>query len=90
MCCVLLLMGLIGPRVAFLWAWFFTDEVDQAYSGVLIPLLGLVFLPWTALFYAIAWAPLGGVSFVGWLFVGLGLIMDIGTYSSRSRMRDAS
>ena len=35
MCCIVALMGLIGPRVAFLFAWIFTDEVDQAYRLVL-------------------------------------------------------
>ena len=67
MCCVVALMGLIGPRVAFLFAWFFTDEVDQAFTQFWMKLLGLIFLPWTALFWAIAWAPVQEVSGFGWL-----------------------
>mgnify|MGYP003504255300 CR=1 FL=1 len=30
MCCIVALMGLVGPRVAFLFAWIFTDEVNQS------------------------------------------------------------
>ena len=92
MCCVVLLMGLIGPRVAFVFAWIFTDEVDQAFDNWWVPLGGLILLPWTALMYAIAYAPIGHVSGIGWLVVLLGVLLDIGTYSSggKWRMQSAS
>jgi len=92
MCCIVLLMGLIGPRVAFVFAWLFTDEVDQAFSNWWVPLAGLILLPWTALMFAIAYAPIGHVSGIGWLVVLLGVLLDIGTYSSggKWKMQDAS
>jgi hypothetical protein len=46
-----------------------------------------LFLPWTALVYVLAWAPLTGVSALGWAFVALGFVADIATYSSRSAQR---
>lgn len=87
MCCIVLLMGLIGPRVAFLFAWIFTSEVDQAYNNWWVPLGGLILLPWTALMYAIAYAPIGHVSGIGWFVVLLGVLLDIGTYSSGGKWK---
>ncbi len=82
MCCIVALMGLIGPRVAFLFAWIFTNEVDQAFDSFWMKLLGLIFLPWTALFWAIAYAPVQEVSGFGIFLVLLGLVMDIASYTS--------
>ena len=90
MCCLVALMGLIGPRVAFLYAWLFTNQVDQAYDEFWVPLLGVIFLPWTALFYAIAYAPIGGVDGIGVVFVVIGLLLDIATYAGSPRARGAS
>ena len=51
MCCILALGGLIGPRVALVFAWIFTNEVDQAFDSFWLPFLGLIFFPWTTLMY---------------------------------------
>jgi len=82
MCCIVALMALIGPRAAFLFAWIFTNEVDQSIDSFWMKLLGLVFLPWTALFWVIAWAPLGGVTGFGVVFVAFGFALDIASYTS--------
>jgi hypothetical protein len=68
--------------VAFLFAWIFTDEVNQSIESFWVKLLGLIFLPWTALFWAIAWAPVHHVSGFGWILVFFGLVLDIGSYTS--------
>ncbi len=92
MCCLALIAGFIGPRLAlFVW-WVFGSKVDAAFDSWIWPLLGLIFLPWTTLAYVIAWGPLDGVSGLGWLVVAIGLAGDIATYSSRaakSRYRTA-
>lgn len=87
MCCVVALMGLVGPRAAFLFAWFLTNEVDQSIDSFWVKLLGLVFLPWTALFWAIAWAPIQEVSGFGWFLVFFGVALDIGSYTSGAYSR---
>jgi hypothetical protein len=92
MCCLALIAGFIGPRLAlFIW-WAFGSKVDAAFDSWIWPLLGLVFLPWTTLAYVLAWGPLDGVSGAGWLVVAIGLAADIATYGSRaakSRYRSA-
>jgi hypothetical protein len=90
MCCLFLAVGLLGPRLGFLGVWLFSspNRVSLAFQGGwLLPLLGLLFLPWTVLFYVLAYAPVTGVSPIGWLFVALGFIADLGTYSSRSAQK---
>jgi len=84
MCCLALLAGFIGPRVAlFVW-WAFGDKVDAAFDTWIWPLLGLIFLPWTTLAYVVAWGPVDAVSGAGWLLVALGFAADVATYSARS------
>lgn len=82
MCCIVALMAIIGPRVAFVFAWIFTDQVNQSIDSFWMKLLGVIFLPWTALMWAIAWAPVKEVSGFGWFLVFLGLAFDIGAYGS--------
>ena len=43
----------------------------------MLPLLGLLLLPYTTLFYVLAYAPIVGVSAIGWFFVALGFLLDL-------------
>ncbi|HUK76128.1 MAG TPA: hypothetical protein VL117_00855 [Thermoleophilia bacterium] len=81
-------LGLFAPRLVLLFLWIFTNLVDRAFSGGFIaPLIGIVFLPFTTLFYVLAWAPATHVSGIGWAFVVFGLLLDLGSYSSSYRDR---
>ncbi len=80
--CLLALFGLVAPRVAFVLLWLFTPLTKQAFNTWIFPLLGLIFLPYTTLFYVLAWSPVGGVSGWGWFFVTSGVVFDIGHWAS--------
>jgi hypothetical protein len=84
MCCIISLLLLIGPRVAFIATWLFSDRVTRAFSGSVIePVLGVIFLPFTSLFYVLVWQPEVGVQGVLPIaLVALGLIIDLGGYVS--------
>jgi hypothetical protein len=82
-CCLVLVALGLGPRFALAVWWIFGDRVDAAFDTWVWPALGLLFLPWTTIFYVIAWSPVGGVSGGEWLFVALGFVLDAATYSSR-------
>jgi hypothetical protein len=84
MCCLVLLASGLGPRIALAAWWIFGTKVDAAFGSSIWPLLGLIFLPWTTIFYVIAWSAVGGVSGAEWLFVALGVAIDVGTYGARS------
>jgi hypothetical protein len=51
---------------------------NAAFSTFILPLLGFLFLPWTTLMYLLVF-PMGIVGF-DWIWLGLGLLADIGTY----------
>ena len=90
--CLLVLLAAFAPRVTLFFVWIFSDLVDRAFSGFVIPLLGLIVLPYTTLFYVLAWSPVGGVSGWGWLVVALGFFCDLGHLAAggmRGRQRYA-
>ena len=79
MCCILSLLIFIGPRVAAL-AWYFIDTArwNAAFSNILWPCLGFLFVPWTTM--AWVWMSPGGVTGLEWVIVGLGFLLDIGAF----------
>ena len=75
--CLLAMLAAFAPRVALVLIWIFSDLVDRAYAGFLIPLLGLILFPYATLFYVLAYSPVTGVNGWEWAFVVLGFIFDI-------------
>jgi len=76
-------LGLFAPRLVLLFLWIFTTLVDRAFSSFVWPLLGIVFLPFTTLFYVLVYSvPDHGPVGAGWILVFLGLLLDLGSYSS--------
>ena len=80
--CLIALVAMVSPRLAFALLWIFSNRVDIAFDGFFVPFLGLVFLPCTSLIYALAYAPIGGVSTLGWVFVIIGFFADIASYGA--------
>ncbi len=85
----------LAPRLVLLFVWLFTDRINAAFEGILIPLLGFLFLPFTTLAYILVWNAQSGVSGAAWLLVGGGLLFDLGTYAlsryaSRLRIQTSS
>jgi hypothetical protein len=53
------------PRLALLFVWLFTLLVNRSFSGgILLPLLGIIFLPFTTLIYVLVYIP--GIGVTGW------------------------
>jgi hypothetical protein len=52
MACLLVIFLLAFPRIALLLIFFLSNYLERVYHGLLIPLLGFVFLPLTTLVYA--------------------------------------
>ena len=78
--CLLALLAALSPRLALALVWLLTNLVDRAFTGFLLPLLGLIFLPLTTLLYVLAYRPVVGVTGWGWVVVFLGLLFDLGSY----------
>ena len=87
--CLLVVLVLLFPRIALVLLYFFTNYLERAYHGILIPLVGFIFLPLTTIVYA--WMVNNAIATAGvnliWLL--LAVIIDLGSlgggYSSRRR-----
>jgi hypothetical protein len=91
MCCLLSALMLIGPRLAFILYWFLPATAFKAHAAFeswWLPLLGWIFLPWTALVWAIFY-PVSGFE---WALLVVAILADLGAYggsgySSRRKWR---
>jgi hypothetical protein len=92
--CLLALLAGFTPRIALGLVWIFTNLVDRAFSTFVVPLIGLIFLPYATLFYVLSWSPVGGVTGWGWFFVIVGVLFDVshwggGSWAGRRRYAEA-
>lgn len=89
MCCFFASLLFFGPRLAFLIYWIYPAgrvKVNTAFAGsLLVPIVGLLVLPWTTLAYVIVF-PVAG--FWDLLWLGLAFAGDIAGYASSFRSRD--
>lgn len=90
MACLLLILFAAFPRVALLLIFFFSNYLERAYHGLLIPLLGFIFLPLTTLAYA--WLANTGQPMTGGVLIlfAVTIVVDLGglgggEYHRRSR-----
>ncbi len=93
MCCLLTTLVLVGPRAAIL-VWWLLDAVRfrTTFDSIMWPILGFLFLPWTTLAYLATWLPGMGIEGLDWVWLVLGLLIDLGShgggaYSNRDRLR---
>jgi hypothetical protein len=88
--CLLALFGAFFPRLAFIIFWIARPVLvsDAFGNSWLLPILGIIFLPFTALVYVLLYHPGIGVVGWGWFWVGLAFILDLmhwfGAYSQRA------
>ena len=77
-CCLLLLI-LLSPRIVLVLMWLFTHYLQRAFhGGLLLPVLGFIFLPLTTIVYA--WEinsgmPTAGINLL-WLLIAV--LIDLG------------
>ena len=84
-CCVGVSLLAGAPRFALVLMWAFSDKLTIAFNSFWIGFFGFLLLPFATVFYALAYAPVRGVTGIGWAFVILGVVLDIGTYSGGRR-----
>lgn len=90
MCCVITLLLLIGPRAAAI-IWSLVDPARwQVFDNLIVPVLGLIFLPWTLLAYVLV--GVDGVAGLDWLWLIIAFLIDMGSnsggaYKNRDRIK---
>jgi hypothetical protein len=83
-CLVALIAGFF-PRVALLVVWVSTNLVDRAFGPFILPLLGLIFLPFTTLVYVLVWSPAVELGQGRWLWVALAFLIELAGYGGTAR-----
>lgn len=91
--CLLLILFLAFPRIALVWLFLFSNYLQRAYHGLILPLLGFLLLPLTTLVYA--WMantrqPITGINL---LILVVTVVIDLGglgggEYHRRRRWND--
>lgn len=81
MACLLFIVVLAFPRVVLVLMFLLSNYLERAYHGLLIPLLGFIFLPLTTIVYA--WLvnshlPIAGVNAI---ILIVAVIVDLGGLS---------
>jgi hypothetical protein len=85
-CCLFALLLAGAPRFAFLLWWLVQPvRMQTTFSTFIWPLVGIIFAPWTTIMYVAVFP--GGVTGFDWVLIGLGLVVDIGTYAGNARAR---
>lgn len=78
---LLLFFGLILPRITAVLLLIFTDWFSS-FSNIVIPILGIIFLPYSVLWYSIVLNWFGGVWGIWQLvFMVIAVLLDISSFS---------
>ena len=85
--CIIAMIGMAAPRFAIFLLWLFSDRMAIAFNGFFEAFLGFLLLPFTTLFFALVYAPIGGVSGFGWVIVGFGFVLDISNYANGAKAK---
>jgi hypothetical protein len=79
MVCLFALFAGLFPRIADVILWIARPVMfNTAFKGSWFwPVLGIIFLPLTTLFYVVLYTP--GIGLVGWdwLWIGLAVLLDL-------------
>ena len=88
--CFFALIALLFPRVLILILWFFTEWFSGVFNSLLWPILGLIFMPVTMLWYSYVFNHSGGQwSTMNIVILVIAILIDMGSwgggYKSRNR-----
>jgi hypothetical protein len=76
--CLLAVMAVLSPRFVIFLYWLARPAAwDAAFGGPIVPILGIIFLPFTTLMYVLVQTPGVGLAGSDWIWVGIALIVDI-------------
>jgi hypothetical protein len=87
--CLFAMFGGLFPRLALLIVWIARPVlVAAAFNTFLLPLLGIIFLPFATLIYVILYTPNVGLVGFDWFWVLLAVLLDIGHWGASYTQRN--
>ena len=85
--CLLALGLAFAPRLFLILAWIFSTRWQIVWQGQwFLPLLGIIFLPYTTVMYMLVWSP-AGIQGWDWLWLLLGVWLDVMHYAQMANNR---
>jgi len=93
--CLLAFTAAFAPRLVLILAWIFGSRWDLVWQGNwFLPILGIIFLPYTTIMYLLAWSPGIGISGFDWVWIAMGVLLDVwkwmGIYQNRQNVPGVS
>jgi hypothetical protein len=80
--CLLAFSAAVAPRLVLILAWIFSDRWRLVWQDDwIMPLLGIIFLPYTTIMYLLTWTLTGGIEGWDWLWIIIGLFLDFMKWS---------
>ncbi|MDQ2777197.1 MAG: hypothetical protein M3Y57_20110 [Acidobacteriota bacterium] len=76
--CLVALLAVAFPRIAIVLLWLFTNFFTGLYHGILIPVLGFLFLPLTLIVYTYFQRTHAAMSSTELVFLFIAVIVDLG------------
>lgn len=86
-CCLILAVALLGPRIVIVFLALFSAYFEKPFDGLILPVLGFLFLPFTTLAYAWAINLRGEVAGLQLAVVVLALLLDLGVIGGGAAKR---
>lgn len=89
MCCLFTSLMFFGARLGLVIYWLFPvgrAQFNQAFNSLIMPILGVIFLPWATLAWTLFYGS-NGIAGFDWFWVGLGLVADIAAYTGGAYKR---
>jgi hypothetical protein len=83
--CLLALFAWISPRFVLALLYLFTSRLTVAFTSGWEGLIGFFLVPYTTLFYALAYRPGIGVKGFGWVIVAVGVLLDLSSLAAGRR-----
>jgi hypothetical protein len=77
--CLIAMLAAFAPRLVLIFAWIWSARWDFVWAGksFIWPLLGFICAPYTTIMYILVWNIASGVSGWDWLWIGMGVLLDI-------------
>ncbi len=76
--CLLVLLVLLFPRVILVLLFLFSTYLQRAYHGLIVPLIGFIFLPLTTLAYAWLTNTHQAIEGINLIIIVIAVIIDLG------------
>jgi hypothetical protein len=88
--CLFVLFAAFAPRLLLILAWIARPNLmDSVFDTVLLPILGIIFLPFTTLMYVLLYlSGTNGVDGADWLWLAIAVVLDLSHYAGSYTQRD--